>query len=244
LIRLFVGYDPREAAAYHVFCESVIRTSQFPVSFIPLHKSLLGGFDGQRDGTNAFIFSRYLVPLLCEYEGWAIFVDGDMALTTDIMELWNYKTEYLDKAVCVVKHEYKTKAHRKYLGTPMESVNADYPRKNWSSVILWNCAHPSNRILTHEYVAGARPSEIHRFRWLNDSEIGDLPPEWNYLVGEQGPAAAALYHYTLGAPGIHNYRDDFGSWHWHQNLNSALQCGGEDIVDMVKRSKERACAVL
>lgn len=239
MIRIFVGYDPREAAAYHVFCESVIRTSQFPVSFTPLHKPMIGGFDGQRDGTNAFIFSRYLVPAMCDYEGWAIFADGDMALTTDIIELWNYQSEYLDKAVCVVKHDYKTRHPKKYLGTPLESANVDYPRKNWSSVILWNCAHPSNRILTHDYVASAKPQEIHRFSWLEDTQIGELPPEWNYLVGEQAPASAALYHYTLGVPGLKHYRDDYGSWHWHKSLASSLQCGGEDIGEMVNQSARR-----
>jgi lipopolysaccharide biosynthesis glycosyltransferase len=243
LIRLFCGYDPREAAAYHVFCESVIRSSHFPVSFIPLHKPMLGGFDGQRDGTNAFIFSRYLVPLLCEYEGWAIFADGDMVVTRDILELWNYQSEYFDKAACVVKHDYKTRHPRKYRGSYLESSNVDYPRKNWSSLILWNCGHPANKVLTHEYVRNAKPQEIHRFSWLQDRQIGELPPEWNHLVGEHGPSSAALHHYTLGVPGFRHYADDYSSWNWHASLNSALECGGEDIVKMVKRSKERVGAI-
>jgi lipopolysaccharide biosynthesis glycosyltransferase len=236
LIRLFVGYDPREAAAYHVFCQSVIETSRFPVAFYPLHKPMLNGFDGQRDGTNAFIFSRYLVPMLCGYEGWAIFADGDMAVTRDIAELWHYQDEYKDKAVAVVKHDYKTRSFKKYLGSALESPNLDYPRKNWSSVILWNCGHVSNRILSPEYVAEGVPQHLHRFGWLKDSQIGALPPEWNYLVGEHAPASAALYHYTLGVPGIKHYAEDHGSWHWHRALESALECAGEDRVKMVRRA--------
>lgn len=242
MIRIFVGYDHREAAAYHVFCESVIRASNSPVAFYPLHKPMLGGFDGQRDGTNAFIFSRYLVPMLCDYKGWAIFADGDMTVTRDIAELWNYQSEYADKAVAVVKHDYKTKASRKYIGSSLESANVDYPRKNWSSVILWNCAHPANAVLTHEYVSESKPQHLHRLGWLMDSQIGALPPEWNYLVGEHGPSSAALNHYTLGVPALKHYADCHGSWHWHGALASALECGGEDIVSMVKRSKER-CAI-
>jgi lipopolysaccharide biosynthesis glycosyltransferase len=213
------------------------------VAFYPLHKPMLGGFDGQRDGTNAFIFSRYLIPMLCDYEGWAIFADGDMVVTRDIIELWNYKSEYFDKAVSVVKHDYKTKSFKKYLGSKLESPNLDYPRKNWSSVILWNCAHPANRVLTMDYVAQSVPQHLHRFGWLKDNEIGDLPPEWNYLVEEQAPASAALHHHTLGIPGLKHYADDHGSWHWHGALTSALECGGEDIVQMVKRSKERTGAI-
>ena len=236
MIRLFVGYDEREAAAYHVFCQSVIQTARFPVAFYPLHNPMLRGFDGQRDGTNAFVFSRYLIPILCDYKGWAIFCDGDMVVTRDISTLWDYRKEYANKAVAVVKHDYRTKHKRKYLGSSLESPNVDYPRKNWSSVILWNCAHPSNAALTHAYVADSKPQDIHRFNWLKDDEIGDLPPEWNYLVDEQGPASAALYHYTLGVPGLKHYSDCHGCWDWHQALTNALECGGENHAEMVKRA--------
>ena len=236
MIPLFVGYDPREAAAYHVFSESVIRHASQPVAIHPLHGPMLGGFDGQRDGTNAFIFSRYLVPKLLNFEGWAIFADGDMVVTRDIAELWNYRLEYKDKAVAVVRHDYKTRFPRKYVGSKLESPNVDYPRKNWSSVILWNCGHPSNRILTADYVSTAAPKDLHRFTWLNDSEIGALPPEWNYLVNEQAPSSAALYHYTLGVPGMRAYSDCHASWYWHQNLMGALECAGEHVVEMVNRA--------
>ena len=87
MINIFVGYDPREACVYHTFCESVIEHASGPVSFTPLHSPMLNDFDGQQDGTNAFIYSRYLVPFLQDYTGWAIFVDGDMHVNADVYEL-------------------------------------------------------------------------------------------------------------------------------------------------------------
>ena len=105
MITVYVGYDPREAAVYHVFCQSVIEHASGPVSFVPLHQDLLN-IDGQQDGSNAFIYSRYLVPHLNNHEGWAMFFDGDMIVTDDIYKLYNLRDERY--AVQVVKHDYKT----------------------------------------------------------------------------------------------------------------------------------------
>src|SRR5689334_17602665 len=113
-IPLYIGFDPREAAAYHVFCQSVIERASVPVSFHPLHKPMLQNFDGQRDGSNAFIYSRFLIPHLQSYKGWSIFADGDMTCLDDIANLWALREEnFFNKAVCVVKHDYKTKHKRK-----------------------------------------------------------------------------------------------------------------------------------
>ena len=227
VIRLFVGFDPREAAAYHVFCQSVIERATRPVAFYPLHRSMLNDFDGQRDGTNAFIFSRYLVPYLCGYTGQAIFMDGDMACLEDIASLWDMRnTQYFNKAVSVVKHDYKTKFNRKYIGTPIENDNIDYPRKNWSSVMLWNCGHYANQILTPEYVSEASGHLLHRFSWLRDEQIGDLPPQWNRLACEQASTDAKLIHYTLGVPGIPHYADCDGAEHWHDAKRRAMHIIG------------------
>jgi lipopolysaccharide biosynthesis glycosyltransferase len=238
-VRLFVGFDQREAAAYHVFCQSVIAKATCPVAFHPLTSNILGGFDGQRDGTNAFIFSRYLVPWACNYNGWAIFMDGDMVCTADIAELWAYRDVYIDKAIAVVQHDYRTKHARKYVGTKLESANVDYPRKNWSSVMLINCGHYANRKLDPEYVSTASPAELHRLAWLDDKYIGALPVQWNMLVGEDPPGPAFVHHFTLGVPGMKHYADDTASWHWHGNLLMALQCAGEKQSDMVSRAEER-----
>ena len=244
IIPIYVGFDPREAAAYHVFCQSIIDKASQPVAFIPLHKPLLNNFDGQRDGTNAFIFSRYLVPYLNGFNGYALFFDGDMVVNRDVAELWNMRHNILGQACAVVKHDYVTKHPRKYIGTNIENENVDYPRKNWSSVILWDCGHFANRRLTPDYVGNARADFIHRFEWLTDVQIGDLPTDWNHLVGENPPGPASLRHYTLGVPGINHYRDDHGSWDWHRSFIQALQCGGETPSEMVKRAEDRVGAIL
>ena len=235
MINLYVGFDPREACVYHTFCQSVIEHASGPVSFIPLHKPMLDGFEGQRDGTNAFIYSRYLVPSLQNNVGWAIFCDGDQIVTDDIYELWNLR-DY-NKAVHVVKHDYKTKHKRKYIGTPIENDNIDYPRKNWSSVMLINCQHASNKILTREFVEDAGGEFLHRFQWLNDDEIGELPKEWNHLVGEYHESNAKLYHHTLGSPGFNHYRNCESAIEWNKYLLNALNMEGEQQHDMVKRAR-------
>ena len=235
MLTLYVGFDPREAACYHTFCQSVIEHASDPVAFIPLHSPMLNDFDGQQDGTNAFIYSRYLVPHLQDYKGWALFCDGDMHVTTDIYELWDLRDD--DKAVQVVKHDYKTQHHRKYIGTPLANDNIDYPRKNWSSVMLFNCSHKMNRILTPEFVSTMGPKTLHRFEWLLDEDIGELPMEWNWLVGEYADNGANLYHHTLGSPGFEHYKECYTSKDWNNYLLNALHMEGERPYEMVRRAK-------
>lgn len=234
-MKLYVGYDPREAVAYHVFCQSVIEHASLPVSFSPLHGPMLANFDGQQDGSNAFIYSRYLIPYLCGFDGWALFCDGDMIVKDDIAKLWALRDDRF--AVMVVKHDYKTKHHRKYLGTPLESVNVDYPRKNWSSVVLWNCGHPSNRILSRNFVNEAGGKFLHRFTWLRDEEIGDLPAEWNHLVLEYENNNPKLLHHTLGTPAFREYVES--DIDWHRYLLRAIHAEGENPVEVVRRAYER-----
>ena len=236
-IPIYVGYDPREAVAYHVFCQSVIEKSSVPVAFFPLYNGLIDNFDGQQDGTNAFIYSRYLVPELMHYNGWALFFDGDMVCNVDIAELWALRDVHIGKAVAVVKHDYKTREHRKYVGTSLESDNIDYPRKNWSSVVLWNCGHFANQALTRDSVATLGGEYLHRFGWLDDGLIAELPHDWNSLVREDPPGCAYLNHFTLGVPGIKHYANDPASWRWHSALLGALRCAGENPVQMVKRAE-------
>jgi len=233
-INLYVGYDPREAAVFTVFNQSVIKYTSIPVSICPLHQDALN-FDGQQDGTNAFIFSRYLVPYLQDYKGWALFADGDMLITEDLKNLWDLRDDKY--AVQVVKHDYKTKNYRKYIGSPMESDNLDYPKKNWSSVMLFNCGHPSNKILTKELVGEAGGAFLHRFQWLTDDEVGELPAEWNHLVGEykENPDAK-LVHFTLGAPCFHHYYQGEYSAEWSHHLLNAISAVGEDPQHIMRRT--------
>lgn len=212
LIPIFVGYDPREAIAYHVCSNSIIRQASQPVSIIPLALNLFTDYnETHTDGSNQFIYSRFLVPHLMGYQGWAIFIDGDMIVRDDIAKLWNLQQD--DKDVMVVKHNYKTRMKQKYLG----SKNEDYPRKNWSSVILWNCNSTVNQQLTPAFVQGATGAQLHRFTWIDDARIGELPPEWNWLPDEYGANPdAKLLHYTLGTPCFHEFADTPQGNEWHK----------------------------
>jgi lipopolysaccharide biosynthesis glycosyltransferase len=210
-INVFVGFDQLEAIAYHVFCQSVLEKSTSLINFTPLAHQNLNFFKNHDDGSNKFIYSRFLTPFLNEYSGWAIFADGDMVCNHDITELWNLKDP--SKAVQVVKHEYKTKKTVKYLG----NKNEDYPRKNWSSLVLWNCEHPANKILTPEFIQDKPGSFLHRFSWLDDSQIGELPIEWNWLAIEYpNNPAAKIIHYTLGTPCFKEYSTTSQADIWQQ----------------------------
>lgn len=225
MIHIYVGYDEREAIAYHAFCQSVIDNASMPVAFHPLSLGMLRTYDETHgDGSNAFIYTRFLVPALQDFAGWALFADGDMICTRDIAELWTLRDQRY--AVQVVKHQdYKTSHPMKYIGTTMETINASYPRKQWSSVVLWNCAHPANRLLTPSYVQSHPGNHLHRFGWLADEEIGELPAEWNVLVGEQSHSDPAIAHYTLGVPEIEHYRTCGHADLWHRTKTRLLRCG-------------------
>ena len=218
-INIVVGFDQRESVAYHTFSQSIIEKASLPVAFIPLAINTLKGYkETHTDKSNDFIYSRFLTPHLNDFKGWAIFADGDMICQADIKELWDLKDE--SKALLVVKHDYQTKAHQKYLG----NINENYPRKNWSSVILWNCAHSKHKILTPEFIANQTGKYLHRFSWLEDDDIGELPPEWNWLAIEYPEnRKAKLIHYTLGTPCFKDYRDSEMSDIWHQTQQRITQ---------------------
>ncbi len=213
LIRLAVGFDQREAVAYHVFCQSVISKSSLPIVFLPLALRNLPMYSERHsDGSNNFIYSRFLTPYLYNFSGWAIFADGDMVCNEDIAKLWALRDE--SKAVIVAPHNYKTKASQKYLG----NKNENYPRKNWSSVILWNCGHFKNKVLTPSFISNQTGAFLHRFQWLDDSDIGFLPLEWNWLAIEyEDNYDAKLIHYTLGTPCFKEYRNSAMSDLWEEN---------------------------
>ncbi len=212
MIPIYIGYDSREAIAYHTCANSIIRQSSEPVGLNPLSLGLLKGYEEKHtDGSNHFIYSRFLVPHLQNYTGWALFLDGDMILRDDIAKLWAMRDD--SKAVMVVKHDYKTRTAEKYLG----AKNENYPRKNWSSVILWNCAHPANQTVTPDFVQSSTGAQVHRFTWLADELIGELPIEWNWLPDEFGANAdAKLLHYTLGTPCFHDFATVAMADCWHR----------------------------
>jgi len=156
------------------------------------------------------------------YSGYVIYADGDMICNTDIAELWDLRDP--NKAVQVVKHDYRTKVSKKYLG----NTNEDYPRKNWSSVIIWNCQHAKNRLLTPDFIGNKTGSFLHRFQWLEDDEIGDIPAEWNWLASEYEPSSKAkLIHYTLGTPCFDSYKNSEMAEGWHSTFDRTTEGMGE-----------------
>ena len=214
-VKIIVGFDQRESVAYHTFCQSIIEQASVPICFMPLAINTLKDYkETHTDKSNDFIYSRFLTPYLNQYQGWAIFADGDMICQADIKELWDLRDE--SKALLVVKHNYQTKVHQKYLG----NINENYPRKNWSSVILWNCGHPKHKILTPDFISNQTGKYLHRFSWLHDDEIGELPNEWNWLALEYPEnKEAKLIHYTLGTPCFEDYKDTEMAELWYSVYN-------------------------
>lgn len=215
-LKIFIGYDPREDIAYEVCRYSLLKRSSIPVEITPIKQSELRGKGlywrerGKLESTE-FSFSRFLTPHLADYEGWAMFVDCDFLYLGDIKEL----TDLIDDrfAIMCVQHDYAPKETTKMDG----AVQTVYPRKNWSSMVLYNCSHPKNRILTPEVVNTESGAFLHRFQWLEDDEIGEIPFVWNFLVGHnrvvEGDSSTfpKAIHYTLGGPWFEAWKDcEFG----------------------------------
>ena len=197
--KVFVGWVSREDIAYQV-CKFSINdrdTGNHEVMPLKLHELREQGIIWRENDPKAsteVTFTRFLIPHLMNYNGWGVFCDCDFLFQADIRDLFRL----LDRqyAVQVVKHDY----------TPKESVKMDgqvqeaYPRKNWSSLILFNCDHISNRVLDLEMINTKDPGFLHRFSWLKDEEIGKLPFHWNYLEGWYKSDDARAVHYTRGGP--------------------------------------------
>lgn len=220
-ITVFIAFDPREDVAVNVLANSIQSRSSRPVSIAQVRLSQLDRvFHRERDPLQSteFSFSRFLVPWLCDYQGWALFVDADMLCLGDMAELWDLRDERY--AVQVVKHAHNCELGFKFQG----ERQIPYGRKNWSSVMLFNC--PRCRALTPETVNTASGLHLHQFAWLQAGEIGPLPPRWNVLVGVQPvPSDARLLHYTLGGPWFDDCQEMDGSDLWHagrQALNHPL----------------------
>ncbi len=215
VIKVFIGFDKVESVAWHTMAHSILRQASRPVAIVPVNLANLRGiYTRERDAkqSNEFSFSRFLVPYLCDYQGFGVFFDCDMMLRTDINDIFAEVDKDPGKAVYVVKHDYEPRDEVKFLNTRQYK----YPRKNWSSVVLWNCAHPANRVVTTEYVNHATAMDLHRFHWLKDDEIGDLNIRWNWLVGEyaEPPADVKNVHWTVGGPYFIEYQDVDFSDEW------------------------------
>lgn len=208
-LTVYIGHDTREESAFSVAASSLWLSSKImPVPLVDEALRARGLFDrltdrrgnhlyDMRSGlfqSTEFAISRFLVPVLAP-SGWALFTDCDVVFMRDVSELLAKADP--TKAVQVVKHQYTPVS----TGKMVDQLQRKYSRKNWSSVILWNVDHPANRRLTLHDVNHRHRDYLHGFGWLADDEIGELPPAWNWLVGEQPkPDDLAIAHFTLGGP--------------------------------------------
>ena len=210
-IRVFIGYDGREDVTYSVLAHSINARASKPVSTMPIMLSQLNGvFHRERDPLQStdFSFSRFLVPYLAGYDGWAVFMDCDMIMLDDIAKLWECCDDKY--AVMCVKHDHVPEHDTKFLG----EKQTKYAYKNWSSVMLFNCGKCKS--LTPEFVNTASGLQLHQFKWLEgDHLIGELPSGWNHLVGVSPERNdASLVHFTDGGPYFSEYRNCEYSAEW------------------------------
>jgi len=227
-IQVFVGYDRREDLGYRVTVESLRRTASCPVFVEPIvepHCRGLGLYarrhevreDGRTyDAISAapmatqFALTRFLLPWIADHRmGWAMFCDCDFLFRKDVAELKALVDP--SKAVMVVKHDHRPAAGEKMDG----QVQSAYPRKNWSSLMLWNLRHPAVRGLTLTDVNSMRGLDLHQFNWLPDDAIGGLPATWNWLAGYSDPDPdPAAVHFTEGTPDMATVKPPFADEWW------------------------------
>lgn len=214
MLRIFVGFDQNETVAYHVLCNSILRQASGPVSFTPVNKRNIPEFlRSKEDGSTEFSFSRFLTPYLSGYTGQSIFMDCDMLVIGDIYDVLQHCDMRHD--VFVVKHDYTPKTASKFLGHAQHV----YPKKNWSSMMIFNNFTMPCRRLTPAIINNESGKYLHQFEWTQEKRIGELPPEWNHLVGEFDPnPKARVAHFTLGTPCFPGYEHQEWSGSWFQEL--------------------------
>ncbi len=226
MIKIFIGYDPREAVAYNVLCHSIHRRCSEPVTIAPLMLSQLDGLlwrERHNLQSTDFSFSRFLVPHLCGHEGWALFMDCDMLVLDDMANMWELRDDQF--AVQCVKHDHRPKEEKKFL----DQVQTTYEKKNWSSVMLFN--NVKCTALTPDYVNTASGLELHRFHWLESEDlIGDIPHKWNHLVDydpELPKEELSNLHFTTGGPYFDDYKDCGYAELWFAERDSMTYAGRE-----------------
>jgi hypothetical protein len=215
--RVYIGWDRREIDAYDVAKFSLERRSSIPISVVPiklddLRKQGLYRREADPLASTEFTYSRFLVPALAGYRGWALFCDCDFLWLGDIAGLLAYTQT--PKAIYCVQHDYAPKDTVKMDG----AVQSVYPRKNWSSLMLFNCEHTASRRLTPDVVNRESGAYLHRMQWADDADIGALPVEWNWLEGwNEKPAQGTprAVHFTRGGPWFENWRNVDYSDLWH-----------------------------
>ena len=223
MIRVFIGFDPIKTISFHVLAHSIHARASEPVSVSPLMLSQLGGVMTRERHplqSSDFSFSRFLTPYLCDFQGWALFMDCDMLVLDDLAALWALRDNAF--AVQVVKHDHVPTETTKFLHQPQSK----YEKKNWSSVVLFNNAKCT--ALTPDYVNTASGLELYRFQWLDDeSLIGEIPHRWNHLVGYDKTVPleqVSNLHYTIGGPYFDDYKDTDYAAEWFAERDAMERC--------------------
>ena len=211
-MRIYIGYDPAEHEAYRVAVKTLADHSDIEpeplvadrlqaagLLYRPVDKrGQMYDLPSNAPCSTEFAASRFLVPIICQ-KGWALFVDCDVIFMANPFDLMKYADP--EKAVMVVKHNH--------FGSGLKMAGMQqtaYQRKNWSSVMLFNCDHPANRRISLRDVNERPGRDLHAFYWLHDSEIGDLPEQWNWLVGvQEKPEVAKIAHFTQGGPWLNGW---------------------------------------
>lgn len=211
--RIFIGWDKREPIAYDVAKFSLERHASIPVDVKPIKLHEMQArklYWREQDplASTEFTYTRFLTPKLAGYSGWALFCDCDFLFLADIAGLAAYA--HGDKAVYCVQHDYRPTETTKMDG----AVQTVYPRKNWSSLMLFNSQHPSVRALTPDVVNRESGSYLHRMQWVDDADIGSLPVKWNWLEGWNKKPARGMpgaVHFTRGGPWFEQWQNvDYG----------------------------------
>ena len=224
-MKIFIGWDSREEDAYKVCVHTIKKHASKDVEIVPLKRDELinQGLYTRDEGGNVsteFAYTRFLTPHLTNYKGWALFIDCDFLFTRDVAELFSLADPQY--AVMCVQHDYTPSAAIKMDGQKQVA----YPRKNWSSCVLWNCGHPANAIITPDIVNTETGAFLHRFQWLSDNLIGELPLEWNWLEGEyeKPDEIPAVIHYTNGGAWFKECQDVDYAQEWLDALQQASEC--------------------
>ena len=224
-LNIYVGYDSKEDIAYRVCKYSILKRSRSNIKIKSLKLyELVAKNLYKRDidplASTEFTYSRFLVPALNNYDGWAVFCDCDFIFFEDISNILIDIDK--SKAVYCVQHDYTPKEKHKMDG----QKQTIYPRKNWSSFILFNCSHPSNKKLSLDLVNSESGSFLHQFKWLEDNEIGSLDERWNWLEGwtsNHNNKKPFAVHYTRGGPWFDEWQDVEFASEWIKERDDYLK---------------------
>ncbi len=213
MLKIFIGADDRQVVSLTTLIHSIAKNAKSPVSITPL---VLDTLPIKRQGLTPFTYSRFLVPYLCGYQGLGLFLDADMLALGDVTEVFDIGRMHSDKAV---------------------HISFEQPKFERASMMMFNCAHPSNRVLTPEYIEDPDVKHLHSIGWLQADEIGSLPKEWNVCIPytSDPPDNPKLVHFTQGVPYWWETKNQPHADKWAQYAQEA--CGARSSwVELMGRS--------